>query len=150
MSRRRRHENMQTENSAETEQTSESANGEDMHTITSETIAQILNSVENQHNEDTTVGFPCFDPDHSRIDVQKCCADVDERVRCDGMQNFDIVPRVENAFLGRAKIWFKQFGFQHYDWTDLRAAIIHTFSSGADVVTQLRKVTYYESKEFSS
>lgn len=118
--------------------------------ITVDAVSKILEAAQRKQSGGELVGFPCFDPDHSRIDVHRWCADVDARVQRDGLENFDIIPRIQASLLGRAKTWYNKHGYQHYGWADLRASLIHSFASGFDIVEQLRKVANSESCEFVS
>lgn len=118
--------------------------------ITVEAINKILESTQGSQSTGALVGFPSFDPDHSRVDIQKWCTDIDARVQRDGLQNFDILPRIQVSLLGRAKLWFNKYGYQLYSWPDLRASLIHAFSNGTDIITQLRKVANSESNEYAS
>ncbi|XP_055908582.1 uncharacterized protein K02A2.6-like [Eupeodes corollae] len=103
-----------------------------------------------QDEQDGIIGFPIFDPDHSRVDIIKWCSDIDTRIERDNLKDFDVLHRVRSSLMGRSKAWFDKYGYQHYSWSDLRSSIIHAFSSGTDIVAQLRKVATSESKEFGS
>lgn len=119
--------------------------------ITADALSKFLKTAQlKERKEDGIIGFPIFDPDHSRVDIIKWCSDIDTRIERDNLKDFDVLPRVRSSLMGRSKAWFDKYGYQHYSWSDLRSSIIHAFSSGTDIVAQLRKVANSESKEFGS
>jgi len=124
--------NNQTSNDSSINETSTNINMNDI-------LQNALKSIMNEGSRGDIVGFPGFDPDHSRVNIDTWCKDIDMRIKRDNLQCFDVIPRVRAALLGRAKIWYEKYGFQHYEWIDLRSSMIHAFSSGSDIVTQLRK-----------
>lgn len=58
-----------------------------------------------------------------------------------------MLPRVQSALVGRAKTWYEKYGYQHYAWSDLCTSLVHTFSSGSDIVGQLANI---DSSDFST
>lgn len=111
-------------------------------------VESIIRLVQGENKvQGESLGFPSFDPDHSRISINKWCEDIDVRTQRDKMKDYDIIPRVKISLLGRAKEWYDKLGYQHYYWKDLRASLINTFSSGCDIVHHLRKVANIESSD---